>query len=302
MLTNNWLHHLKSPANMLVATGAVVASALAWNPLPLILYGLGEPVWLYRKLTKRPDVRRATRRVLEHELAALLQVSPCGLWTRRRLLPDYAAIYAKLVDTRDQAARIVGSRDDAAKPLEEDIVAKMDQMLRAYLVMARERLLLHCALARIYPQLPPVPPERVRVVDRIKRALVREHAMSVVPWTDEVRFVTVELAATEVRAKIDGFDREIADKPELADVYQPIIETLTRRLDDLARRDTRDNHIAAQLQVFPDQFDVIASKLATPQADVHEVVGDMKLLLEQTDDTVSFAEDLRTQDVLITDG
>jgi len=277
-------------------------SALTWNPLPLILYGIGEPVWLYRKLTRRPEVKRATtRRVLEHELAALLQLSPCGLWTRRKLLPDYATIYARLVDTRDQAARIVGSRDDAAKPLEEDIVAKMDQMLRAYLMMARERLLLHCALARVFPQLPPAPPERIGVVDRIKRVLVREHVVATVPWTDEVRFVTVELASKEVRAKIDGFDREIAGKPELADVYQPIIETLGRRLDELARRETHDAHISAQLQVFPDQFDVIVSKLATPQADVREVVGDMKLLLEQTDDTVSFAEDLRTQDVLTTD-
>jgi hypothetical protein len=174
-------------------------------------------------------------------------------------------------------------------------------MLRAYLMMARERLLLHCALARIYPQLPPAPPEHVGLVDQIKRALVREHVVPAVPWTDDVRFVTVELAAKEVRAKIDGFDREIAGKPEVADVYQPIIETLARRLDDLARRVTRDAHVAAQLQVFPDQFDVIVSKLAAPQADVREVVGDMKLLLEQTDDTVSFAEDLRTQDVLTTD-
>ena len=104
--------------------------------------------------------------------------------------------------------------------------------------------------------------------------------------------------AAQVRAKIDGFHREIADKPELADVYQPIIETLTRRVDELARRDAHDTHMSAQLQVFPDQFDVIVSKLATPQADVREVVSDMKLLLEQTDDTVSFAEDLRTQDGL----
>jgi len=35
-------------------------------------------------------------------------------------------------------------------------------------------------------------------------------------------------------------------------------------------------------------------QLATTQADVGEVVGDVKLLLEQTDDTVRFAEDTRT--------
>src|SRR5262249_34188357 len=154
----------------------------------------------------------------------------------------------RLVDTRDQAARIVGSRDDAAKPLEQDIVTKMDDMLHAYLMMVRERLMLHCALARIYPDLPPAPPERVGLADRIKHALVRPAAVEHAPWTDDVRFVPVDLAATDVRAKIDGFVHEIAAKPELEDVYRPIIETLQRRLDELARLATHDAHMSAQLQ------------------------------------------------------
>jgi predicted signal transduction protein with EAL and GGDEF domain len=166
-------------------------------------------------------------------------------------------------------------------------------MLRAYLMMVRERLVLHCTLARVYPDLPPPPPEHVGAIDRLKRALVRPAVVERTPWTDDARFVSVELAAAEVRGKIDGFAKEIAAAPALDDVYQPMMETLQRRLGDLARLHTHDAHMSAQLQVFPDQFDVIVSKLATPQADVGEVVGEMKLLLEQTDETVSFVQDLR---------
>jgi len=294
MTSNRLVHLIKSPANLLAATGALALSAMTWNPLPLILYGLGEPVWLYRRLTARAELPAPiSRATLEHEVTQLLRLTPCGQWTRRGMLPDYAMTYVRLVDSRDQAARIVGSRDDAAKPLEEDIVAKMDDMLRAYLMMVRERLLLHCALARIYPDLPPAPTPPAGLVDRIKRALVKPATATREPWSEEARFVSVELASREVQAKIAGFTAETAAKPDLEDVYRPIIETLSRRLEELARRARHDAHMSAQLAVFPDQFDVIVSKLATPQADVGEVVGEMKLLLEQTDDTVSFAADLR---------
>jgi len=41
--------------------------------------------------------------------------------------------------------------------LEEEVVARMDDMLRSYLMMACERLRMHCALARVYPRLPERP-------------------------------------------------------------------------------------------------------------------------------------------------
>jgi hypothetical protein len=51
--------------------------------------------------------------------------------------------------------------------------------------------------------------------------------------------------------------------------------------------------MAAQLAVFPDQFELIAGKLAAAPAGAGEIADEMRLLLEQTDDTVRFAEDLR---------
>src|SRR5262249_61830408 len=81
--------------------------------------------------------------------------------------------------------------------------------------------------------------------------------------------------------------------PEHDEVYRPMIEALERRLAELELRGKNDRTMAAQLEVFPEQFEIILGKLATTQADAGEVIGDMKLLLEQTDDTVRFAEDTR---------
>src|SRR5262245_49488270 len=117
-----WTLHLRraltSPGNLIAGAAAVLASAATWNPLPLILYGLGEPVWLYTAATSGRyarallDDRRAAaaaqaRRALEwreQQLAALMTASPCGRWVRRSQLPDYAATYVRLVAMRDQTA------------------------------------------------------------------------------------------------------------------------------------------------------------------------------------------------------
>src|SRR6187402_2006029 len=164
-----WMRHLRralaAPGNLVAGSGALALAAIAWNPLPLILYALGEPVWLYRaardgryeRALAAEDQRGATG-TLERQLEALVRETPCGAWIRGGHLPDYPAAYARLVELRAQITRIVAARDGFQRPLEDDIVARLDDMLRAYLALARERLLFHCALAKIYPQLPAAAP------------------------------------------------------------------------------------------------------------------------------------------------
>lgn len=311
-----WILHLRralaSPGNLLAGAGAVLASAVTWNPFPLILYGLGEPVWLYAATTsgryaraiaddRRSAARDASRRALaasEHQLAGLLAATPCGAWVRRGHLPDYATGYRRLVAVRDQAEHIVEHRHDAANVLEHDIVARMDDMLRGYLLMARERLVFHCALAKIYPQLPePTADAPPPLLDRIKRALIAtaDPAPVAPPDSrDDTRFVSLADAEREIRDKLAGFARDIERNPAHDEVYRPIIDSLERRLGELAVRGQHDLAIAAQLQVLHDQMDIILNKLATTQADVSEVIADVKLLLEQTDDAVRFAQDTRS--------
>jgi hypothetical protein len=304
---------LSSPGNLIAGAAAVLVSAVTWNPLPLILFGLGEPVWLYTATTsgryartlledRKAAVALDGQRALqwrEHQLTALLATTPCGLWIRRGQLPDYPTTYHRLVAMRDQTAQLVAGRHDAANALEQDIVTRMDDMLRAYLMMVKERLLFHCSLAKLYPQLPEPPPAAppLSLLDKVKRALVTPAASEPAPappWTHDTPFVSLDDARGEIRGKLRDFARETQRTPEHDDVYRPMIEALERRLAELELRGKNDRTIAAQLGVFPDQFEIILGKLASTQADVSEVIGDMKLLLEQTDDTVRFAEDTRT--------
>ncbi len=296
--THHWTQHiaraLSSPINLVTGAGALALSALTWNPLPLVLFGLGEPVWLYSATTSQryeaalraeeAEAAHAHKRQglaeLRGQLQTLLTGTPCGVWTQRGRLPDYAATYARLVEMREQTAHIVATRDAPARTLEEDIVARMDDMLRAYLTMVRERLLFHCALARIYPQL-------------AELAISGAHVAPPRPAVTDVPFVAVASAVEEVRGKIGSFEAALARQPRHEEVYRPLIESLEKRFLDLERRGENDRNIAAQLDVFPDQFEIILGKLATTHGDIGEVVDDMKLLLEQTDDTVSFAEDMR---------
>src|ERR1700759_997432 len=141
---------LTSPGNLIAGAGAVLASAVTWNPLPLILYGLGEPVWLYTATTsgrytrqlraeQQTAAREAGRRVLtghEHRLAWLIGATPCGQWIRRGQLSDYAAGFRRLVAMRDQAEGVIANRHDTVNELEQDVIARMDDLLRAYLMMA----------------------------------------------------------------------------------------------------------------------------------------------------------------------
>ncbi|MEO8699682.1 MAG: hypothetical protein ABI867_06545 [Kofleriaceae bacterium] len=284
-----WMRHVRralvSPGSLIAATAALALSAITWNPLPVILVGLGEPVWLYHATTTQRYAaavraadhaeavlrRRRSLAVLERQLQALLEQTPCGSWTQRGCMPTYAALYGRLVQLRDQTARLVEDRATATQALEQDVIARMDDMLHAYLAMVKERLLFHCALAKLYPQL--------------DGSGAR---------TEDTKFVPLAEALAEVRTKVTGFEAAIKARPDHADIYRPMIEALGKRLDELQRRGKHDLDMAAQLAVFPDQFEIISSKLATSHADVTEVVSDMRLLLEQTDDTVSFAEDLRT--------
>jgi len=303
---------LASPGNLITGAGAALVSAATWNPLPLILYGLGQPVWLYTAATSRRYARQI--RDEHHDAAAadrqhaltwrayqlgfLLETTPCRRWVRSGRLDDYAAIYGRLLELCNQAGWLVCRRYDTGNALEQDLVARMDDLLRAYLGMAQERLLFYCALARLYPRLPepPAPAAPRSLFDRLKAVLIEPPAAepALVPWAEDTPFVSLDDARAEIRGKLAGFQRDLARDPAQDEVYRPSIEVLERRLEELDRRGRHDLALAAQLEVFPDQFEIILGKLAATESDVDEVITDMKLLVEQTDDTVRFAEDIRT--------
>src|SRR5262245_13464840 len=94
-----WSHlrrALVAPGNLTAGAGALALSAIAWNPLPLVLYGLGQPVWLYNAAVSkryaeaiRGDREREVLEVHEAQLRALAIETPCGRWMSGGQLPDY---------------------------------------------------------------------------------------------------------------------------------------------------------------------------------------------------------------------
>lgn len=311
-----WVQHVKraakSPLNLVLGAGAAALSAITWNPLPLILYGLYQPVGLYRTVNS-PRFHRAIRdeqreagmeakrrqaEWLHAQLQALMDRTPVGEWVRRGRLPDYLETFGRLLRIREDTHKLVAARSSAARPLEDDIIERMDDMLRAYLMMAKERLLFHCALAKFYPQMPDEPPpeaEKPGIGARIKDALWRSAAPAEEPEPNygSRRFVTVEEAIEELEAKIAGVEDRIKRDPEHEEIYRPNIAMLERRIEETRKRAANDRRMQAQLEGFPDQFDYILSSMAGTDANDTEVASQMQLLIEQTEETVTTAREMR---------
>jgi hypothetical protein len=303
----------KSPLNLLLGAGAAALSAITWNPLPLILYGLYQPVGLYRTVNSprfhkairneqreaEVEAKRRQAEWLHAQLQALMVQTPVGGWVRQRHLPDYLETFGRLMAIREDTHKLVAARSSAARPLEDDIIERMDDMLRAYLMMAKERMLFHCALAKVYPQMPDDPPpaeEAPGLGTKIKRVFWSSGETSRQepgPWTGDRRFVDVEEAIEDLRRKIAKVEADIERDPEHEEIYRPTIAMHEKRIAELGKRAANDRKMAAQLQGFPDQFDYILGSMAGTDANDTEVASSMQLLIEQTEETVTTAREMR---------
>jgi hypothetical protein len=149
-----------------VVTGAVtlVASAVLWNPLPLVLWGLGAVGWVLGASTSP----RYTRRILDEERLAeeakadqereairskieqTVAQPPFAGWMRAGLLPDYLQVFARLAAVRDRVARLLADR-------KEDFLAglgiqnQLTYLLTAYLQFVQARLTLLQTLTEFRP-------------------------------------------------------------------------------------------------------------------------------------------------------
>src|SRR5579864_5647154 len=115
-----------STGNVVSGAGALVASAAIWNPLPLVLWGLGSAAWVLfastsPKFTRRvlDDERRAgeaaaeqQRQALRAKIESVLARPWFAAWLRAGLLPDYLQVFARLVAVRDRVAQTLAERHD----------------------------------------------------------------------------------------------------------------------------------------------------------------------------------------------
>lgn len=320
-----WKKSLKkavtSPGNLISGAVSVAASAALWNPLPLILWGLGSTGWTVFASTNKAihkqileEERREeeaqierTREILRQKIEAQLLEPPVVHWIRRGSLPDYLQVYRRLVEIRDRVARVLRERGEDSG----GILQQLNYMLTAYLHFVRERVIYLQILANIRPaapgaddsgvsiaaagRTPPPPPagfaqnrwERVTKPkqQQPKRAQGPEPAPAGPP--------AVDARLEEIDAKIERL-RELAQKePATARTREWHVGILQKQRELLVECQKRDQTCVAQLGAFLDVFEVILGRVTASQFSATEIAGYMSSVVEQIEETERFVESLQ---------
>jgi hypothetical protein len=142
-----------APGNVAGGAVAVAASAALWNPLPLILWGLGAAGWVLYASTSEGYTRRildeerraaeaeaeTAREALKAQVGTVLAQPPFSSWIRAGLMPDYLAAFGRLADIRERVNRLLQER-------QEDYLAglgiqkQLTYLLTTYLQFVRARV------------------------------------------------------------------------------------------------------------------------------------------------------------------
>jgi hypothetical protein len=153
-----------STGNVVSGAGALVASAVIWNPLPLLLWGLGSAAWVLFAATSPKYTRRVLdaerlaaedaadreRQALRVKIEATLARRPFTGWLRAGVLPDYLLAFTHLVAVRDRVAQTLAERhDDFLAGL--GIQKQLTYLLGAYLQFVQARLTVLQLLADFRP-------------------------------------------------------------------------------------------------------------------------------------------------------
>lgn len=324
-----WKKSLKkavtSPGNMISGAVCVAASAALWNPLPLILWGLGATGWTVLASTDKSvhkqileEERReeeakieAEREVLRQKIEAQLLEPPIVHWIRRGALPDYMQAYRRLVELRDRVARVLRERGEDSG----GILQQLNYMLTAYLSFVRERVIYLQILANVRPAAPGMddsgvsfpagaagaagagkttPPPAGFAQNRWER--VTKPRQQQKPQADDAAPAgppSVDSRLEEIDRKIERL-RELAKKePATARTREWHISILDKQRELLVECQKRDQTCVAQLGAFLDVFEVILGRVTASQFSATEIAGYMSSVVEQIEETERFVESLQ---------
>ena len=296
----------KAPPNLVTGAVSLATSAALWNPLPLILWGLGSSGWLMfatssqrfakQLLDEERQAREAQaerdREVLRQRVEAMLAENPTASWTRSGLVPDYLGVYRRLLEIRARVAKVLADRGDLDAGLRAGILQQLGYMLTAYLNFVRERIVYLQIIATIRPAAdlpsgvppPPPPPEKRR---DFRSPLARTSTPPAAPLP------SVERRLAEVDDKVEQL-KDLAEKePATARTRQWHIGILEKQRDLLLECQKRDQMVVAQLGAFTDVFEVILGRVSASQFSATEVASYMGAVVEQVVETERFVDSLR---------
>ena len=308
---------LLAPGNVTSGAVALAASAALWNPLPLILWGLGSTLFVtfastaerYHKLVMVEEKQSAEakavadRTALLQKVQALLADPQVAGWMRRKLMPDYMAVFARLTDIRARVARVLSERSELDAPTQQGILQQLDYMLSAYLQFVRERIGYLQILVAVRPGGPdvgegtaavaspvappplPVTPSPNRFQRRTPLRAVEDPAGATPPSVDQ------RLAEIDVRIKAL---QELAQRePATQRTREWHVGILQKQRELLLDCQKRDQCVVAQLGAFADVFEVILGRVSASQLSATEVASYMGSVVEQVEETERFVASLR---------
>jgi hypothetical protein len=303
---------IQSPGNVVTGAVSLAASAVLWNPLPLILWGLGATGWVtlaatgnrYIRQIEEEERREADlktekdREILRQKVEASLAENPITNWTRAGLMPDYMAVYRRLADIRGRVAKVLGDRTDLDAVSKAGILQQLGYMLTAYLNFVRERITYLQILATIRPgadsptlQAVPAPPP-VPVVD--KRRGIQVQIQPARPFLPQASpLPSVERRLAEVDDKVKQLQELAKQEPATARTREFHISILQKQRDLLLECQKRDQCVVAQLGAFSDVFEVILGRVSASQFSATEVASYMGTVVEQIVETERFVDSLR---------
>jgi hypothetical protein len=296
---------IQSPGNVVSGAVCLAASAVLWNPLPLILWGLGATGWVtfasqgerYIRQIEAEEQRKAElkmeqdRELLRQKVEASLSETTLANWTRAGLLPDYMGVYRRLADIRGRVTKVLNDRNDLDAATKSGILQQLGYMLTAYLNFVRERLAYLQILITIRPgadttaTMPAPNPSLAAPRKEIRILPVKPAQPSALP--------SVEKRIAEVDAKILQLQELAKTEPATARTREFHIGILQKQRDLLLECQKRDQLVVAQLGAFSDVFEVILARVSASQLSATEVASYMGTVVEQVLETERFVESLR---------
>ncbi len=307
---------VQSPGNLVGGAVCLAASAVLWNPLPLILWGLAATGWVSLAATgdryikqieeeeRRGELAKAEkdREVLRQRVEALLADPLVASWTRAGLLPDYMASYRRLAEIRGRVTQVLADRTDLDSGTKSNILQQLGYMLTTYLSFVRERVAYLQILTNVRPAAdsvsdqPAASPSPIAPAPQPAQlaAVRRDRPQAVRPFPQAVPALpSVEKRLAEVDAKCQTL-KDLAEKePATARTRQWHIGILEKQRELLLECQKRDQMVVAQLGAFTDVFEVILGRVSASQFSATEVASYMGAVVEQIVETEKFVDSLR---------
>lgn len=316
----------KTP-NLVVGAVAVAASAALLNLLPLVLFGIGEAVYLLFRaqdqklaneiLRERQDVKvkrvSENRESLYRRVHALFTQYPFTEWVGRGVLPNYLEIYDGVNDKRERVARIIHDRADLNATMESDILRQLDHLQTAFLKFVQARIAHLQVLTGVRVderRLTPSPvaierPGRLRkALDFFTEPSESEPVYRVTEEREAVRPRQTNRGAAnpfDIDARLAEFDAKIAElemrakrQPSVATILEERIEKVLKpRKQLLIDCRERDARVTEQLDALPEVFELILERVSIAEFSASEITGHMGAVVAQVEETERFVEEMR---------